>query len=121
MLIGFVYVAAGPILSTADIFQEEQYRQRNMFQVATPPEGNCLVSADTGLHKCISHVHKQHIYANVHRQYVHTDMVTYLKHTAHVCTCLTAAVTIATTLKALVEVCLLCAHISSLHSCIMLI
>ena len=30
---------AGPILSTADIYEEEQYRQRNMFQVVTPPEG----------------------------------------------------------------------------------
>ena len=30
---------AGPILSTADIYKEEQYRQRNMFQVTKPPEG----------------------------------------------------------------------------------
>ena len=37
-------------------------------------------------------------------------MVSYLKHIAHVCTCLTAAVTIPTTLKALVEVFPLCTH-----------
>lgn len=30
---------AGPILSTADIYKEEQYRQRNMFEVVAPPEG----------------------------------------------------------------------------------
>ena len=32
---------AGPILSTADIYREEQYRQRNMFEAATPPGGAC--------------------------------------------------------------------------------
>lgn len=35
-------MGAGPILSTADIYGEEQYRQRNMFQVATPPDGEPL-------------------------------------------------------------------------------
>ncbi len=30
---------AGPILSTADIYREEQYRQRNMFETAAPPGG----------------------------------------------------------------------------------
>lgn len=32
-------LVAGPILSTADIYVEEQYRQRNMFEVVSPPEG----------------------------------------------------------------------------------
>ncbi|KAL3147428.1 hypothetical protein ABBQ38_014493 [Trebouxia sp. C0009 RCD-2024] len=32
-------VPSGPILSTADIYKEEQFRQRNMFHVAAPPEG----------------------------------------------------------------------------------
>lgn len=35
-------LAAGPILSTADIYREEQYRQRNMFETAAPPGGACL-------------------------------------------------------------------------------
>lgn len=32
-------VPAGPILSTGDIFAEEQYQQRGMFQQARPPSG----------------------------------------------------------------------------------
>ena len=32
-------VTAGPILSTADIMQEEQYQVRGMFQEAAPPSG----------------------------------------------------------------------------------
>lgn len=32
-------VPSGPILSIADIFQEEQYQARNMFHVARPPSG----------------------------------------------------------------------------------
>lgn len=32
-------VPAGPILSTADIMAEPQYRERGMFQKATPPGG----------------------------------------------------------------------------------
>ncbi|KAA6422537.1 MAG: CAIB BAIF family [Trebouxia sp. A1-2] len=32
-------VPSGPILSTADIYREEQYRQRNMFETAAPPGG----------------------------------------------------------------------------------
>ena len=32
-------VPAGPILSTADIFKEEQFQQRDMFETATAPEG----------------------------------------------------------------------------------
>lgn len=32
-------VPCGPILSTADIFREEQYRARNMFHVTRPPSG----------------------------------------------------------------------------------
>ena len=38
-----MWVAAGPILSTADILAEEQYQQRNMFEVAAPPEGEPLL------------------------------------------------------------------------------
>ena len=57
MLIHVVYVVAGPILSTADIFQEEQYRQRNMFQVATPPEGDCLASADRLANRLAAYMH----------------------------------------------------------------
>lgn len=34
-----VLFVAGPILSTADIYREEQYRQRNMFETAAPPGG----------------------------------------------------------------------------------
>lgn len=36
----FIYTVAGPILSTADIFHEEQYRQRNMIENARPPGGD---------------------------------------------------------------------------------
>ena len=36
----FIYMVAGPILSTADIFHEEQYRQRNMIENAQPPGGD---------------------------------------------------------------------------------
>ena len=32
-------VPCGPILSTADIFAEEQYQARNMFQTVRPPSG----------------------------------------------------------------------------------
>ena len=32
-------VPAGPILSTADIYKEEQFQQRDMFEEATAPEG----------------------------------------------------------------------------------
>ena len=32
-------VPAGPILSTADIVAEEQYKERGMFQRAQPPSG----------------------------------------------------------------------------------
>lgn len=32
-------VPSGPILSTADIFREEQYQARNMFHVTKPPSG----------------------------------------------------------------------------------
>ena len=35
-------VPAGPILSTADIYKEEQFQQRNMFETATAPEGESL-------------------------------------------------------------------------------
>ena len=38
-------VPSGPILSTADLLEEEQYRSRNMFQTTRPPQGNsCLPS-----------------------------------------------------------------------------
>lgn len=36
----FIYMVAGPILSTADIFHEEQYRQRNMIENVRPPGGD---------------------------------------------------------------------------------
>ena len=36
------HVPSGPILSTADILQEEQYRSRNMFHVTKPPSGKPL-------------------------------------------------------------------------------
>ena len=36
------HVPSGPILSTADILQEEQYRSRNMFHVTKPPSGKAL-------------------------------------------------------------------------------
>ena len=36
------HVPSGPILSTADILQEEQYRSRNMFHITKPPSGKAL-------------------------------------------------------------------------------
>ena len=35
-------VPAGPILSTADIYKEEQFQQRDMFETATASEGESL-------------------------------------------------------------------------------
>lgn len=35
-------VPCGPILSTADIYAEEQYRARNMFHTVKPPSGKTL-------------------------------------------------------------------------------
>ena len=32
-------VPSGPILSAADIYAEQQFRERNMFHVAEPPDG----------------------------------------------------------------------------------
>lgn len=38
-------VPAGPILSTADIYAEEQYHARGTFQEISPPEGGLPITA----------------------------------------------------------------------------
>ena len=42
-------VPAGPILSTADIFKEEHFQQRDMFETATAPEGKALLAMSSAL------------------------------------------------------------------------
>lgn len=39
-------VPCGPILSTADIYAEEQYQVRNMFHTVKPPSGGARKPSD---------------------------------------------------------------------------